>query len=505
MVAAACSGGSRPGDDANAAGRGADGTAASVTPTAGDATTSSTSTTSTTTSTPTAAVTAPVTGTPGGEGLGDPYFPEAGNEGYDLTTVDLDLRWAPDGSGGGRLDGIATITATASRDLSAFNLDLRGLTVTAVTVDGEPAAARHADPELSITPVRALRAGTAFRTVVTYGGTPQPVDARIGVDGPVGWITTPEVAYVASEPIGASTWFPANDHPLDKATYRLRVTAPDGLTVAANGLLRDRAPAAAGTTVWTYEAADPLAAHLVTVAIGRLRLEEPTLVDGGGGRPVVLRNVVPEDAPAGGGAAFEPTAAALGVLAELFGPYPFEAYGALVVPDLLGYALENQTLSLFGREALANPAAASIAVHELAHQWFGNAVSPASWRDIWLNEGWATYAESLWAERSDPTFDIDAAMARIASRGFAPPGDPGRAAMFDASVYQRGALTLHALRRTIGDDAFFRLARTWVARHSGSAASTAQFVALASEVAGRDLGEFFRAWLTDPATPPLPG
>jgi aminopeptidase N len=194
------------------------------------------------------------------------------------------------------------------------------------------------------------------------------------------------------------------------------------------------------------------------------------------------------------------------VFAERFGPYPFEVYGALVVPEFLGYAIENQSLSMFGIETVTSGSGEAVIAHELAHQWFGNNVSVAQWDDIWLNEGFATYAEALWRDAIDPAFDVDAEMRRRAAGGadLSPPGDPGARGLFSPGVYQRGALTVHALRLTIGDDAFFALTREWNRRFGGASASTADFIALAEELGGRDLDGFFRQWLFDDAMPPLP-
>ena len=190
---------------------------------------------------------------------------------------------------------------------------------------------------------------------------------------------------------------------------------------------------------------------------------------------------------------------------SLFGPYPFEVYGVLVVPDRLGFAIENQTLSLFDASSLVGDPEA-VAAHELAHQWFGDSVSLQRWSDVWLKEGFATYAEALWFEQSRPGYDIDGEMARlrttVADAG--PIASPSRTALYGTAVYQRGALTLHALRRTIGDGPFFTVLQRWTDLHRNANAGTEQFVALASEVAGRPLDAFFRAWLSDRQMPALP-
>jgi aminopeptidase N len=185
------------------------------------------------------------------------------------------------------------------------------------------------------------------------------------------------------------------------------------------------------------------------------------------------------------------------VMSERFGPYPFSSYGNVVVPAPLGLALENQTLSVYGTDSIAIAGEAVVA-HELAHQWFGDHVSVADWSDIWLNEGFATFSEWLWAQESGgPSIRDQAEVARTTADalGFDPPADPGRADMFDISVYQRGGLVLAALHEHLGPERFFEVLRAHVASHGGANASTDDFVRVAEEVSGEDLGPFFDAWL----------
>jgi aminopeptidase N len=243
-----------------------------------------------------------------------------------------------------------------------------------------------------------------------------------------------------------------------------------------------------------------MASYTLALAIGPL-----TLVESDGPHGIHIRHAFPPRLASEASALFAGTAQLITDLEGMFGPYPFDTYGALVVDGELGYAMESQTLSLYPRSILDGSQFSRVTiVHELAHHWFGNWVSPASWKETWLNEGFASYAEDLWQERVDPTFDIDAAMRDVAKRPYGPIGDPGAAGMFSSNVYDRGALTLHALRRTIGDAAFFQLLRAWSDRFGGKSASTEDFVSLAGEVAGRDLHQFFDSWLDDREMPALP-
>lgn len=448
------------------------------------------------TTTATTTSTIPLVGRPGAEGLGDPYFPSLGNGGYDVEHYELDLTWRADE---GILDGVATVTAMATDDLSRFNLDLAGMDVRAVTVDGEAAGVRRTERELVVSPARPLPTGERFVAVVTYSGRPAPISDGIDLVD-LGWRTDGREAFVVSEPSGASTFFPVNDHPTDKASYTFRITAPEDLTVATNGRLVSSDDVGHGTRSWTYDASEPMASYLVQVAIGDLELVEAGRVG-----DVVVRHALHRSVLEAATRTVAGTADMLRLLVDVFGPYPFDVYGILVVDEDLGFALETQTLSIIGSDvATEGRDADNVLVHELAHQWVGNAVSPATWRDIWLNEGFATYAEWLYLERSGgPSAGSQARRYNGVAVLDLPPGDPGREDLFAPSVYLRGGMTLQALRERIGDDSFFRLLRSWVDEHQGGTASTDDFVRLAEKVSGQSLDDLFDSWVYDPVSPRL--
>jgi aminopeptidase N len=428
---------------------------------------------------------------PGATGLGDPYFPDAGNGGYDVSRYALDLTWRPDA---GRMDGVATITAEATQPLASLALDAVDLDVSAVTVDGEPATTElRGERDLVVTPPGPIAEGATFETVVTYAASPRSLSGADPVNP--GWVADGDQVYTVFEPHGAATLFPVNDHPADKAAYELRVTVPEGLDVAANGVLSETVPGD-GEATWVYDAPDLMASYLVQIVIADLEFVEQTGPDG-----LAIRHAFDADVAASLAGSMDRTGEMIDFYDDLFGPFPFVAYGAVVVDRPLGFALETQTLSIFGTDSAMGE---TIVAHELAHQWFGDAVSPATWRDIWLNEGFATYAEWLWAE-GEGQAGIDSMAESVAGFGGldTPPADPGAGALFTTSVYERGALTLHVLRDAIGDDAFFTVLRTWVERFGGGAASTADFEALAEEVSGQDLHALFDAWLRAPTMPAL--
>ncbi|WP_246857320.1 M1 family metallopeptidase [Pseudarthrobacter sp. NIBRBAC000502770] len=399
----------------------------------------------------------------GAAGSGDPYFPYAGNGGYDVLHYDLDLRYAPPSDPAvlaGKLAGEATITLRATQDLNSLNFDLRGLNVTAVDVDGKDVN-RGSGPsewtqvqddanriwELTVGLRTKLKAGQEATITVDYGGaTGRPEDTTGAL---YGWVTTADGAMVVNEPDGAPTWFPVNDDPEDKATYSFHITVPEGKTAVANGLSEGEPKTNAGWTTWTWEAADPMASYLATASVGDYTL---TYAKGPHGLPII--NAV-DDGVAG--ADLAKTTAALALqprmitfLSDLFGRYPFEAFGAIVDDDSVDYALETQT-----RPVYSGAADEATVVHELGHQWFGNDVSPADLKDIWLNEGWATYIEWLWAEHTGQATvaqQFTDTVAELDSKNLwgMNIADPGRDNLFAAEVYNRGAAALHALRAKVG-------------------------------------------------------
>ncbi|MFF9605869.1 M1 family metallopeptidase [Streptomyces sp. NPDC014684] len=427
--------------------------------------------------------------TPGAPGIGDPYFPQLGNGGYDARHYDLDIAYAP---GTGRLDGRTTLRARATQNLSSFDLDLQRLEITRVEVDGSRARFTRDGDEVTVTPRHTLREGREFTVSVTYGGVPEPLGGPIIFGSEYGWMKTADGVFVACEPNAASTWFPSSDHPSDKATYDIRIKAPKGLTAVSNGRLvstRDRG----GSTYTHWRESRPMATYLATATIGRFDVRTGRTP---GGTPIyvavdpVLKNGNSVDV-------YGVTAAATDYWSEVFGPYPFEETGAIVddMPEA-GFSLEVQSKPAYS--AVRNEATI---VHELAHQWFGDSVSVARWKDTWLNEGFATYAQWLWAEHQGTRSAHDsfraAYDARPADSSFwqIKVADPQRDTMFASPVYQRGAMTLQMLRERIGDRAFFALLPAWTRLHRYGNADTADFVRLAERISGQRLDDLFGTWL----------
>lgn len=651
--------------------------------------------------------------TPGSDGVGDPYYPQDGNGGYDVGHYDLAIDYHPATD---VLRGVATITATATQNLSRFDLDLDGLTVRSIRVQGRPATWSRAHGELKVTPAAGIRDGARFLTVVRYGGVPTPIPEF----GGVGVIPTDDGAQIQGEPHVATAWFPVNDHPSDKATYTVHVTVPAGLEVVGNGRLAHRT-SSGGRTTWTWDEPDPMASYLATASIGQFDVShytragirywdaldpdlstsvtptpvtgkryvwsQPTSFDGpsykrlsrvvrvpaGGGslsfwvnrhteqdfdyffveahpvgtsvwttlpdtlghtsqdtglscsywsefhpfirhyqtvaddgtcspsgttgswwaatgasdgwekwnvdldayagQSVRLSLTVASDdefqergvfldditTPTGAGdtsfengpdplagwtvtgpppgsgpnendwAVFRPAQVHIPTIGDYvrasfarqpeiirflsskFGPYPFATAGGVVDDLRTGFALENQTRPVYDPGFWDEGQNDGVVVHEVAHQWYGDSVSVARWRDIWLNEGFASYAEWLWGEKdgegtADQTFDFFYNDFQPNDPNFwnYKIGNPGRGNEFVDAVYVRGAMTLHVLRRTVGDHDFFTIMRKWAAQRRGGNGTVQQFIALAEHVSGQQLDDLFDTWLFTSGKPSLP-
>ncbi|WP_344738849.1 M1 family metallopeptidase [Microbacterium awajiense] len=463
--------------------------------------------------------------TPGAEGAGDAYFPYSGNGGYDVVHYDLDVDYTPPAASPapleGQFSGVATIDIVATQDLDRFNLDLRGMTVSALTVGGKkatgiavPEPGAEVDGaaywqvqdddariwELVVQPRPKIKAGQSFQVVVEYGGTTvRPTD----VEGALyGWVTTRDGAMVVSEPDGSMTWYPVSDHQTDKAGYSFEITVPEGKVAVANGLPSQDPVTANGLTTWFWDAPDEQASYLTTASVGDFDLRDTYYSSSG--VPIIdaVDTKLSSSRMATTNASLGHQVAMIDLFEELFGPYPFNSYGAIVDNDSVGYALETQT-----RPVYSSSASEGTVAHELAHQWFGNAVSPHRWADIWLNEGWATYATWMWNEErgirsAQASYNSWYNTTRADSYWSFQIGDPGPLGLFATQVYNRGAATLHALRVQVGDEAFFEGAKLWVERYDDSTGSAADFEEIFEEVSGQDLDEFFEIWLYGQEKPP---
>ncbi|MGC9543146.1 M1 family metallopeptidase [Streptomyces sp. UG1] len=441
-------------------------------------------------------------------GIGDRLYPHLGNPGYDVASYDLSFTYP--GKNSRPLQAVTTLDAWTTQDLEHVNLDFAHGKVESVEVDGEAAAFRSVGEDLVVTPSEPLSEGSWTRITVRHTSDPVYGDKREG-----GWVRTADGLAMANQADAAHVVFPCNDHPSDKALFTIRVTAPNGYTAVANGLPTD-VDRAGGSTTWTYRTRHPMATELAQVSIGRSKV-----VHRSGPHGLPLRDVVPSADRERLEPWLKKTPGQIAWMEEKVGRFPFETYGLLMAHASTGFELETQTLSLFERELFTQSAfpkwyVESIMVHELAHQWFGDSVSPRTWSDLWLSEGHATWYEALYAaETAGRPLEARMKAAYAASDRWRAAGGPPAApkvpapgkktGIFRPNVYDGAALILYALRQEIGRQDFERLERLWVSRHRDGAASTRDFVALAEEVSGRHLDGFLNAWLYGEKTPPMPG
>jgi aminopeptidase N len=427
----------------------------------------------------------------GSSGLDDPFFPFAGNGGYDVKHYSLGLDYDPATD---VLVGDAKIVAVAKQNLSRFNLDLRGFAISDLEVNRSNAQFARDGQELIVTPRRGLRRGHPFVVEVSYEGVPAVI---IDPDGSSeGWVHTDDGAFVVNEPQGSPGWYPANDNPRDKATYDFRITVPEGKTALGNGVLVNKRTRR-GKTTWTWLSLTPMAPYLATATNGDFRFWRDR---GPHGLPIY--NAVAPEFGTEPDAVLAKQPEIISFFSDLVGRYPAEAAGAIVDTGDVGYALETQTKPNY--DGVPDE---STVVHEISHEWFGNSISLTIWPDIWLNEGFAAFAEWIYAERHGGTTAaavLDTECARAATSSFwrLPPGNPGTPArLFAGQVYTRGGMTLQKLRETVGDAAFFRILRRWYAENRRGNVVTADFIELSERISGRELSSFFDTWLYQPVKP----
>ncbi|MFF5206674.1 M1 family metallopeptidase [Streptosporangium sp. NPDC000396] len=429
----------------------------------------------------------------GAPGIGDPDFPTDGNGGYDVDHYRLKIDYDPATK---HFSGVAGIEAKATQDLTRFNLDLSGFKVDKITVDGGSATFERAKDELTVIPAKPIQDKAKFTVEVAYAGEPKPITGSSNL-GTYGFIPTKDGAFVTGEPNGAKTWFPNNDHPADKALYDFEITVPEGLTVLANGELVGQPSTSEGKTTFVWRESHPMVSYLATMTLGKFELRQGKTGAG-------IKNLAAVDPRYRGSldSLYTLTGKITDYWSTVFGPYPFSSTGGVIDDFSAGYALENQTKPMYGGFI---PKEDTIS-HELAHQWFGDSLSIKRWKDLWLNEGFATYAEWLWSEHqgtatAERTFRTQYAAAADAPIWKYPPGRAKPDDLFNNSVYTRGGMTLHALRQRIGDQAFFKLLKTWNTEHKYGHVTTDEFIALAEKISGKQLGTLFDAWLFTPKKP----
>ena len=437
--------------------------------------------------------------------VADPLYPRFGNPDLDVLSYQLALGWTPTTRS---LSGRATLRIRAVRAASTLTLDFAdSYRLDGVQVDGLTAPADQRDDDLRVT--AAVTADQVVTLVVAYHGRPESVPMPSGrgdfTEGLGLRAAADGEAWTMQEPYGGFTWYPVNDQPSDEAIYDIAVTVPTGWAAVANGALTSTQQDGSHVT-YRWQSDAPVASYLATLAVGRYTKLTDT---GPRGLPITywLRT--------GRDEAFAPavrdTPELLAWLEERFGPYPFDSAGVVLVDS--ASAMETQQMVTYGarlsRATGSGPdldLVREILLHEYAHQWFGNAVTPTDWTGLWLNEGLAMYAEWLWTV--DQGWQTDADWVARARRVDAntrpeagPPGHPKPDHFGESNVYLGPALMLHLIRQRVGDKAFFAMARDWVQTQKHEQVDRAAFIAFANRHTGVDLTNLISEWLDSPTTP----
>ncbi len=452
--------------------------------------------------------------TPGAPGIGDTLHPELGNGGYEVRHLWLNFRFSNDLT---TYVATSTLQARATQSLSRFDLDLKGNQVQEVTIDGSPVKWSRTGEELQVTPPGALRRGTNFSVRVRVAGTIPGIEQtrHLGIPS-VGLLHYDQWIQAISQPARAHCFAALDDHPTQKAPTTIIIAAPSRLNSISNGELTGtwRDAHDSTYTVRRFESRQKLATDLIQIGVGPF-----TVVRRPGPFGIKLRYALPTNQVK----AIEPQLAtvfeAIQFLEKRLGAFPLTTYGIYATP--FGGGLETQSLTLLNASSLTtsefqNDGTDATVLHELSHEYFGNSVSPRRWSDVWLNEGHATYYEDLWSEAHGGR-TLESRMKRSYSRMntllalYGPIAAPRLSAFSQQEIapygpvpYSGGALALYALRQKVGQSTFERIERAWVHDYRDNVAGTADFIALAGRVSGRDLGPFLRSWLYGDHLPPMP-
>ncbi len=305
-----------------------------------------------------------------------------------------------------------------------------------------------------------------------------------------------KVIYSLSEPTFAPTWYPCKDILTDKFICSMNITVSPGEFAASNGILSEIKKDESGNEVFCWKSSYPIATYLVSLVVAKFDNWSDVYysLDSTIKMPVdyytfpKYTNKAKRD--------WRKTPEMIKYFAELLGEYPFidEKYGMAMFGWTSG-AMEHQTLTSMGYTLVTGDGRnEDIVAHELAHQWFGNSVTPESWKDIWLNEGFATYLEALWTEHSGKNKLKDLMMNKDYGAFLGTVYDP-EGFILNTTVYQKGAWCLHMLRGSLGDSVFFEILKKYYDTYKYKNASTKDFKAICEKLSGKDLTDFFDQWI----------
>lgn len=417
--------------------------------------------------------------------------------GFDVLSYDLTLNI---NHAAQHISGNVLATVLAEQNLTSIPYNLVGLSVSQVLVNGNPASYTHSGGIININ--LNIQAGQTFTTQVFYSGNPQlsPNVYHIGM------IFNANTVFTISDPDAARYWWPCYDHPWDKAVVNLSVTLRSDWKVAANGIRASIVDHGDGTATTYWTGSHPMTTYLVCVTCG------PYVEINQNAGDLPIQNFVMQNQHNNALTDFANLPDMIDYFSQVFGPYPFEKYGNTVVNMSTYGAMEHQTMTTLGSYIITGTGAHELIIaHELAHQWFGNAVSFLTFADVWLSEGFATYSEHLW---TDKTEGWQAACDYVANyyhqyyinwEGSSPQTiyNPSFNNYFAPPSYEKAASVLHMLRLRLGDAQFFQLLQSWFNTYKYGNAITPEFQAMAQNISGQDLSQFFNQWIYSAGIPSL--
>ncbi|XVV11662.1 M1 family metallopeptidase [Actinoplanes sp. CA-131856] len=427
--------------------------------------------------------------------VADKLYPARGTAALDVLHYDLKLAWQPTTR---TLTGTATLRIRPTADATQIKLDFKPYVLDEVTVDGVATKGAKVTAEKLVVPAT-VKSDEPVTLTVGYHGRPAttPMPSNRGDVEPLGLTVTEDGSlWTMQEPFGAFTWYPANDQPSDKALYDIAVTVPAGWSAIAAGT-----PAGQSGNTFRYRSTDPMASYLQTLAVGKYK---KVTAKGPNGLPLTYwyrpgtdERLLPS---------LKKSPQFIGFLEKRFGPYPFPTGGIVIVDSASGMETQ-QMITMGGRPARFDPAAyEEDLLHEYAHQWFGDSITPSSWTDLWLNEGWATYAQFLY-QQSIEGFS-DAALESYLRKNDAslrarlgPPGSPKAGNFAESNVYICPAAMLKELNDALGDAKFFALGQAWVQTQKNTQQDRASFIAFVNKQTGKDFTKLINSWLDGKSTP----
>lgn len=425
------------------------------------------------------------------ESIGDPFSPELGSAAYDVQQYIIQIKLDPGQPN--YVEAEVEIQSISLQDpLSEMMLDFIGFEINHLTVDGTPADFKRSEDKLIIILPKKIPFMQSFIVQISYAGEAVQRPSRfVTFEDSIGLIyPDSESIMIASEPDGARFWFPCNDHPRDKALYRIEVTIPSKYLAASNGRLIKSEDLPNDTTRFIWEHNYPMASYLATIVVGEYERYEAMTPNG-----ILIRDYIFPESKEAAFDAFAQTPEMLSWLESLLGPYPYDTFGHATVKSV-GFSLETQSLVLMSTRMLNK----EVVIHEMVHMWFGDWVSLNSWGEMWRNEGFATYFSWYWFYRDDlDGFNKEMELLTrevLNTANLEPLGNLSANNLFSYETYIKGGVMVHALRQEVGEEAFFSGLKLYFERFGGGTASDEDFQNVMEEISGMNLDAFFNTWLT---------